>query len=251
VAAPNATSIAVLSAKGLSGTSYTTAAIGVADSGAGAYAVLLAGQGGTNVISSVTDSAGNTYTAIPGTNATSGGNAGTWIFLSGSNPNPLLTTTTFTVANSLSVGRYVLHVFKIDVAPVVVAGTGAFGSSTSSTAVAVTSGTPSVSGDYLWLAITGWQSTGQTLTISSTGYTLIPTGTAVEGTTGGSATTNISAKVGYKQVLGSAAAQNFNGTQSAFVTWGDSIAALAIPAAPVALHAPIVISQAAMRAASR
>jgi hypothetical protein len=250
----------VLSAKGLSASPVTTAAIGTAASGAGAYVLLLqmASPTGTGTYTAVscTDSAGNSYTVAAGTLAgpsNSAGQAGA-ILVSGSNPNALLTTSTFTVtATGTTIGKYVLHVLKIDVPPTVVAGTGAAGTLTGGSTIAVTSGTPAASGDYLWLGTMGWGSSGQTATISSTGYTLIPTGTAVEGTTGGSATTNISAKEGYQQVLASASPQTFNGTLSGNASCpGASIVALSVvAAAPAKVGTPIVVSQAVSRAATR
>ena len=174
----------------------------------------------------------------------------------GSNPHPLLTTTTFTITvTGSTIQKYVLHVFQIDVAAVVVSGTGAYITG-GATTVTLTGGTPSASGDYLWLGILECSpaSAGTTLTVSSTGYTLIPTGTTLEGTSGGSSSTNILAKVGYQQVLASAAAQSFSGAfnQNCASTSG-SIVALSGPAAapPAVVGKPIIVSQAAMRAAVR
>jgi hypothetical protein len=259
MAAPTVlTNLGSLSGKPTSAGSQTTSAIGAGTAGSGSLLAAVVARLSASTSSptvSLTDSAGNTYTALSGASALQlvvGGPVLT-LFICQTPSSIVASTTTFTISfSSNTFSGYAMHVLELDSACQDAAfGAGAHGTGTS---LAVTSLTPSAAGDYLWLGTHGSTGSGTlTDTIAASGVgtgTLIPTGTSMEGTSGG--TTNADEKLGYLGVSASSASQAFNGTLSGSPTgWAAAIAAVSkVAVPPTPLRVP-VFPQAMWRSAYR
>lgn len=230
MAAPVATHKGALGAKNAGN---PTAAIGFSTAGSKALIVCVSILSGSITVAadvSLSDSKGNTYTQVQSAGPA---NQVIGIIFECDNATALATTDTFTFTIGASGGLINAHeieVYELDVASVTSAAV--TGSATgSSTSPAVTSGAPA-SADWLWIGTHAIKRVNTvTDTITSTGYTLQPTSTAVQGTSGGSATSNASQKNGNKGVTGSTATQTWNGTLSTSSDWAAVIQAFKTTAA--------------------
>lgn len=225
-----------LSAKPAAAASQTTGPIGASSSGTNSVVVVVgmrAASSGAGTGITLTDSAGNTYTPIVFQGGSTVAAAQIAILLCQTLSNPIVSgTTTFTIGStSQTFTAYDLHLFQLDS---IVQDAGfdhtTAGSGTSNPNI--NSGA-TTAGDYLWVgAHAAVLPNTSTDTISSTGYTLVPAGTAMEGTTGSTSTTNLAMKVGYDSAPGwGTTAANFNGTLSATANWRSAIVALKVVAA--------------------
>lgn len=218
------TNIAAISAAGVSGDPITTAAIGASSGTAPLGLVLmLSVLIGTNInfTPEITDSAGNVYSLLGWDTLLSGGAAGAGLWYSNDAHQIVSGSTTFTLRQrtSSAFSALTMRVLELD-SPVMPSQGVQAGTNASSTAPAITSGTPNPASDLLWLGrhAAAQNSTGLD-TISSSGYTLTPATTAMEGGT------TIAGKGGYKQVTGTVATETFNGTITSS-PWAAVIAAV-------------------------
>ncbi len=181
----------------------------------------------------IADSEGNNYTQAIGMwwspAGTAVGEAASIWFCN--DPNPITTGTVWGITSGLTgtpvLGSYVMRVLELDIEVAPVPFSERKQNLNFDTLPTEISGTPAGATDMLWIGLhTILGPDTDTDTISSTGFTLLPAGTAVYGTAGDTAPSNVTQKLGYKQVLASAAQQTFNGTLGIARSWNAVIVAL-------------------------
>jgi len=231
MAAPVVSNKGTKNEKAAAGSGTPTSVIGFTTDGGKALLVSVAiRRGGTLSIGTptLTDSFGNTYTYVgKAENATGVAGAVAMLFYCNRARGLYTGAWTMTLTTASAFTAISIRVMELDVpavavtSPSLAAAVGASG-----TAIAVTSGTPPNTNDRLWVGVHADLNANTGLdTISSTGYTLSPTSTTMEGTSGSTAESNVVTKLGYKGVTGSSTTQNFNGTLSASHPWVALIAA--------------------------
>jgi hypothetical protein len=180
----------------------------------------------------IADSEGNSYTQAIGmwwspAGTAVGEAASIWYC---NDPNPITTGTVWGITSGMAgvpvLGSYVMRVLELDMEVAPVPFSERKQNLNFDTAPTEISGTPAGATDMLWVGLhTLLGPDTDTDTITSTGFTLLPAGTAVYGTAGDTAASNVTQKLGYKQVTASAAQQTFNGTLGVARSWNAVIIA--------------------------